>query len=149
MSVPAFLIDELARHISNHRPGTGPDDLVFTGAQGGPLRRSFEARTFKPALEKACLDPALTFHGLRHVAASLMVEHGEHPRVIQARLGLVAPVNGALRPTSQKQRIGRSPHIWTPAGLSPDRARSGHEPRAALPSRGVEASGPPCQKAWR
>jgi hypothetical protein len=36
---------------------------------------------------KAGLDPALTFHGLRHVAASLMVELGEHPRGIQARLG--------------------------------------------------------------
>ena len=29
----------------------------------------------------------LTFHGLRHVAASLMVGSGEHPRVIQHRLG--------------------------------------------------------------
>jgi hypothetical protein len=28
-----------------------------------------------------------TFPGPRHVAASLMVEPGEHPRVIQARLG--------------------------------------------------------------
>jgi integrase len=87
LSVPAFLIDELAEHLATHRHGTGPDDLVFTAAEGGPLRRSFEGRVFKRAVKDAGLDPALTFHGLRHVAASLMVEHGEHPRVIQARLG--------------------------------------------------------------
>jgi site-specific recombinase XerD len=45
---------------------------------------------FNPAGERAGLDPALTFHGLCHVAASLMVEQGEHPRVIQGRLGHVA-----------------------------------------------------------
>ncbi|HET7522851.1 MAG TPA: tyrosine-type recombinase/integrase, partial [Acidimicrobiales bacterium] len=44
-------------------------------------------RVFKNAVAKAGLDGSLTFHGLRHVAATLMVEQGEHPRVIQARLG--------------------------------------------------------------
>lgn len=29
----------------------------------------------------------IDFHGLRHVAASLMVASGEHPKVMQARLG--------------------------------------------------------------
>ena len=45
------------------------------------------ARVFAPAVRTAGLDEALTFHGLCHVAASLMVEAGEHPRVIQQRLG--------------------------------------------------------------
>jgi integrase len=87
LSVPASLIDELAEHLATHRHGTRPDDLVFSAAEGGPLRRSFEGRIFKQDIKDTGLDPALTFHGLRHVAASLMVEHGEHPRVIQARLG--------------------------------------------------------------
>jgi integrase len=87
LSVPASLIDELAEHLATHRHGTRPDDLVFSAAEGGPLRRSFEGRIFKQDMKDTGLDPALTFHGLRHVAASLMVEHGEHPRVIQARLG--------------------------------------------------------------
>lgn len=60
---------------------------MFTGRQGAPLRRTFAARIFTPAVADAGLDPALTFHGLRHVATSLMVEAGEHPRVIQQRLG--------------------------------------------------------------
>ena len=87
LTVPAFLIDELARHIAAYGANAGKEDLVFTSPQGAPLRRYFEERVFKPAVTKAGMAENLTFHGLRHVAASLMVEQGEHPRVIQARLG--------------------------------------------------------------
>jgi integrase len=85
--VPAFLIEEPAGHVAAHSTRSGPDDLLFTGPKGGLLRRSFAARIFAPAVRRAGLDAALTFHGLRHVAASLMVQAGEHPRVIQQRLG--------------------------------------------------------------
>ena len=60
---------------------------MFTGSRGMPLRRSFAARVFKPAVERAGLDPTLTFRGLRKVATSYMVDDGVHPRVIQYRLG--------------------------------------------------------------
>jgi integrase len=85
MSVPQFVIDELARHAAAYdRSG---NELFFVGPKGGPLRRSFASRTFTPAVAAAGIDPRVTFHGLRHVAASLMVEAGVHPRVIQQRLG--------------------------------------------------------------
>ncbi len=87
LASPVFLVEELARHLRDHRPGAGPGDLVFTGPRGAPLRRSFAARVFKPAVAAAGLPGDLTFHGLRHVATSLMVQSGEHPRVIQHRLG--------------------------------------------------------------
>lgn len=87
LSLPAFLVDELAHHLSVHRPGAGQADLVFTGPAGGTLRRSFATRVFNPAVGRAGLPDDLTFHGLRHVATSFMVEAGEHPRVIQHRLG--------------------------------------------------------------
>jgi len=74
-----------------HRGPVGPDDLVFLGPKGGVLRRAFEQRTFKPAVASAGLPSALTFHGLRHVAATLMVANNEHPRVIQHRLGHTDP----------------------------------------------------------
>ncbi|MGI8808130.1 MAG: tyrosine-type recombinase/integrase [Acidimicrobiales bacterium] len=61
---------------------------MFTGPAGGTLRRSFAARVFNRAVAHAGLPDELTFHGLRHVATSFMgVEDGEHPRVIQHRLG--------------------------------------------------------------
>ncbi len=48
-ALPAFLVDELAAHLAAYRPGATPDDLVFLGPKGGILRRSFEARMFRPA----------------------------------------------------------------------------------------------------
>ena len=87
MTVPAFLIDELAAHIAAHRRGAGPADLIFVGGRGAPLRRAFGDRVLRPAVTAADLDPTITFHGLRHVAASLMVANNEHPRVMMARLG--------------------------------------------------------------
>lgn len=90
-ALPAFLVDELAAHVAVHRPGAGPDDLVFLGPKGGILRRSFEARVFKPSVESAGLPENLTFHGLRHVATTLMITNNEHPKVIQHRLGHADP----------------------------------------------------------
>jgi integrase len=42
---------------------------------------------FNPAVRRGALPEELTFHGLRHVATTFLVEAGEHPRVIQYRLG--------------------------------------------------------------
>ena len=142
LSAPPFLIDELARHLAEHRPGAGPDDLVFVGARGGPLRRSFEARFFKPAVERAGLDAALTFHGLRHVAASLMVEMGEHPRVIQARLGhatarLSMELYAHVPDAADRDVAAHLEHHWAKAAGTgqEDRARSGHADPAGPGSR--------------
>jgi integrase len=85
MSVPQFVVEELARHAAAYQ--RSGDELLFVGPKGGALRRSFAARTFTPAVAAAEVDARVTFHGLRHVAASLMVEAGVHPRVIQQRLG--------------------------------------------------------------
>lgn len=86
-ALPAFLFDELAAHLATHRQGFTSEDLVFLDPKGGILRRSFEARVFKPAVEAAGLSENLTFHGLRHVATTLMIANNEHPKVIQHRLG--------------------------------------------------------------
>jgi integrase len=78
----------LTEHLA--RRGLGAEDanaLIFVSPGGGPLRASnFRNRVWGPATQAAGLD-GLTFHGLRHVATSLMVEAGLHPRVIQHRLG--------------------------------------------------------------
>ena len=89
MATPAFLIDVLADHLSVHRADAqgDPDALVFVGPRGGVLRRRFAERVFAPAVRKAGLDPSLTFHGLRHVAITAMVDVGVHRRVMQGRAG--------------------------------------------------------------
>jgi len=89
VAAPPFMIEELARHLKEHRSDVVGDRLalVFVGPRGGILRRRFAERTFRPAVQRAGLDPSLTFHGLRHVAISTLVDENVHPRVMQSRAG--------------------------------------------------------------
>jgi integrase len=87
VSIPDFLLEELAQHIAEFRRGALSDEPLFVGARGARLRRTFTARHLHPAAKRAGLDPSLDFHGLRHVAASFLVDDDAHPRVIMARLG--------------------------------------------------------------
>ena len=58
LAVPPFLIDEVAARLAANRPGVTPNDLVFVGRNGAPLRRSFAARHFTPAV--ACRPASAT-----------------------------------------------------------------------------------------
>jgi integrase len=53
---------------------------VFLGPKGGILRRSFEARVFRPAVQQAGLPDNLTFHGLRHLATTRMIANNDTRR---------------------------------------------------------------------
>jgi len=122
-ALPTFLVDELAAHLAAHRPGAGPDDLVFLGPKGGILRRSFEARVFKPAVEVIGLPENLTFHGLRHVATTLMIANNEHPKVIQHRLGHADPamslgVYGHVPERLDQEVAARLDLLFNPSGPS-------------------------------
>ena len=84
VSVPGFLVEELAQHLA-----TFPDDsaLVFTAPTGGPIRRTnFRRRAWIPGVETSVGEPC-TFHDLRHSHVALLIAQGEHPKVIQERLG--------------------------------------------------------------
>jgi integrase len=87
ITAPPFLIDELARHLAAFRSGADREELVFVGPRGGILRRRFGERTFRPAVQRAGLDPSLTFQALRHVAMTALVDENVHPRVMQGRAG--------------------------------------------------------------
>lgn len=61
--------------------------LIFTSSLGTPLHRSnLLQRYFYPMLEKAGV-PRIRFHDLRHTAATLLLEQGIHPKIVQERLG--------------------------------------------------------------
>jgi|GEM_PF-189394 len=84
VSVPAFLVEVLAEHLARHADGSG---LMFTAPTGGPIRRTnFRRRAWQPAVQNSVGHPC-TFHDLRHTHAALLIAQGEHPKVIQARLG--------------------------------------------------------------
>lgn len=87
LSLPAFLVDALQRHVGRF---ASHGDLVFAGRDGGALRRTnFRRRVWLPAVEAAGLE-RLRFHDLRHTAAALMVAQGAHPKLIQSRLAIAA-----------------------------------------------------------
>lgn len=83
--LPAPMLEELETHI--RRRSIGPEGLVFSDRRGGPIRRSnFARRIFGPAVSAVGLD-GLTFHGLRHSAATQWVSAGIDVRTVQHRLG--------------------------------------------------------------
>ena len=84
ISLPDFLIDELAAHL--HRSGND-SEFVFTSPNGGCLRRSnFRRRYWLPAVRASVGEP-LRYHDLRHSHVAILISMGEHPRLIANRLG--------------------------------------------------------------
>ncbi|MBM3270618.1 MAG: site-specific integrase [Candidatus Sericytochromatia bacterium] len=82
-------LPELARQaLLAHRPGDArPDQWVFTDGAGNPLRKENIARRYLSKRLEAANLPTITFHGLRHTAATLLLYLGEHPKVVQELLG--------------------------------------------------------------
>ncbi len=62
------------------------NELLFTAEKGGFLIKSNFLRAFYRLLERAeC--PRVRFHDLRHTAATLAFEQGQHPKQVQEMLG--------------------------------------------------------------
>jgi integrase len=74
VALPPFLVDALNEHLSRFPPR---NDVLFNNADGSLLRRSnFCRRIWKPAVLSVGLPQALTFHGLRHTAVSILIASG-------------------------------------------------------------------------
>lgn len=61
-------------------------DLIFPSPIGTPLDPSNVLKVYKYCLKEAGL-PNLRFHDLRHTAATLMLQQGINPKIVQERLG--------------------------------------------------------------
>ena len=85
VALPRFLAKDLANHLNTFSASI--DNLLFSAPEGGPLRRTnFRRRVWLPAVATAGLS-GVRFHDLRHTHAALLIAQGEHPKVIQGRLG--------------------------------------------------------------
>ena len=63
-------------------------DLVFPSRTGGPMNRdNLLKRYFKPLAREAGLPEEATLYTLRHTFATLWLESGENPKVLQEILG--------------------------------------------------------------
>ncbi len=84
--LPRLVVAALDDHLSRFT-AAGGDALVFTGGQGGPLRRSrFRARHWVPATRAAGL-AGLRFHDLRHTFVALTIAAGADPKRVSVRAG--------------------------------------------------------------
>lgn len=92
VSLPAFVIQALRKHKKEQSErrlmvGSAWDDfdLVVERGDGKPIRTSTLSGRFADAMKRADID--LTFHGLRHGHASLMLAAGVNLKVVPERLG--------------------------------------------------------------
>jgi integrase len=89
----ALACDELCRHrlrqaVDCDRAGTQwqDSDVVFASQLGSPLDPTNISHRFQRLIQAAGLPP-IPLHGLRHTAATLLLQEGIHPRVVQEMLG--------------------------------------------------------------
>lgn len=86
--LPAIAI----RALHEHRTALTPmlrlsEAFMFANVDGGPLDHSnISHRHFKPILRRACIGP-LRLYDLRHTCATLLLQDGEHVKVVAERLG--------------------------------------------------------------
>ena len=86
ISMPRFLTSMMAKHLLR-RGRPDPEELVFVSPNGGPLHAgNFRTRIWTPAVKQAGLE-GLTFHGLRHSAAGLLISLGAADHLLQQRMG--------------------------------------------------------------
>lgn len=87
VAVPASIMPLIQAAIS----GKGPEELVWERPSGGLLRplghTSFFHQAVKRCVRDGVIPDSLTPHGLRHVAAGLMVAAGASVKSVQRQLG--------------------------------------------------------------
>ncbi len=84
------VLREHRKQMMTERLLVGPDfkdeGFVFHQPDGSPLKPDAVSATFLRRVESSDVD-RITLHGLRHTWATLALEKGIHPRVVQERLG--------------------------------------------------------------
>ena len=87
ITLPLWAVDALKAHRERMDSEGHGSELVFPDTIGGPLRRNnFRERSYRPLIGRAGV-PMMRVHDLRHTAASLLLAQGEHPKIVQERLG--------------------------------------------------------------
>jgi integrase len=124
IELPSFAVEALWQHKARMMKEEHLEGPVFCDSCGGWLRKSnFIRQVFKPMLKRTNVKlseeakskefapnllPDIRFHDLRHGHATMMLSMGEHPKVVQERLGhsqisLTIDTYSHVLPTVHKQ----------------------------------------------
>jgi len=123
--VPPFLAAAIATAVAGKRA----DDLVFTTRGGSVLRLSnWRRAVFLPARARAGVSERFRIHDLRHTAASLMIQAGYPPKMLQEIMGHASitttlDLYGHLYPGDMDRyadRLGDAAESADPAKIRPD-----------------------------
>lgn len=96
--------------------------LMFPSEIGTPLDPRNMYRVYKRMLKIAGL-PDIRFHDLRHTAATLMLQQGIHPKIVQERLGhsqisLTLDTYSHVIPSMQEEAAEKMDEILVPIEIS-------------------------------
>jgi integrase len=93
VALPTSTVERLRRHATRQKelwlavgPAYADRDLVFATHNGTPIHPNTLARAFERLVVRADV-PRIRFHDLRHTSATVLLARGEHPKVVQERLG--------------------------------------------------------------
>ena len=112
---------------------SGPDELVFTMRGGYVVRLSnWRRATFVPARNRAGLSDRFRIHDLRHTAASLMIQAGYPPKMLQEIMGHASitttlDLYGHLYPGEMDRYAGRLDSAAGDAGKAKIRPDGGND----------------------
>lgn len=82
VAVPGFVMNMVAPHLVGRRP----EEFLFPARDGEPMKLPTPGnRWFAGAAARAGLD--ITPHGLRHVAAGLLIQSGANPKMVARQRG--------------------------------------------------------------
>lgn len=109
VTLPKLAIKVLKEHRKRQlQKGFLSSGYVFTDSQGGLVRATnMVRRSFKPLIKEAGV-PEIRFHDLRHTHATLLLQQGVNPKLVQERLGhssigLTLDTYSHVLPNMQKQ----------------------------------------------
>jgi integrase len=140
--LPAFVATELRRHLKEHRPEAGPEELVFVTTGGRDVLDGY-SQVIRHALHRIGR-PDARAHDLRHTAMTAAAEHGATLATLMHMAGhstSAAAQRYQHATVEYARRVAAALDASAGSALTRQRRKGGME--AAMPKRGTAPEGGP------